>query len=162
MAASTAFLRRPCREPGFKHRSYSGADYFSLPPKDAAVASFRSTPALHGERRQAEISLSLGREKPCGHDQEALDRKIAKLLSSGKGGDASRARAKNDARRHGDRAASEQAGKRSSLRDFLTRGRFSGEIGPGRANAGDTRTSTADFRFLLTARLPKRGERNIH
>jgi hypothetical protein len=47
------------------------------------------------ERRQAEIIRSLGREKPCGDDQEALARKIAELISSHKGGHASQAGAES-------------------------------------------------------------------
>jgi integrase/recombinase XerD len=38
LAALKAFFQWLCREPGFKHLSYSGADYFSLSLKDAAIA----------------------------------------------------------------------------------------------------------------------------
>jgi integrase/recombinase XerD len=42
LAALKAFFQWLCREPGFKHLSYSSADYFSMSLKDSAIAKARN------------------------------------------------------------------------------------------------------------------------
>lgn len=76
LAALKAFFQWLCREPGFKHLSYTDADYFSLSLKDTAVAKARKEARVPTLEKLRHVIANM----PAESDLEKRNRALIALM----------------------------------------------------------------------------------